>query len=265
MDMITMVCRLYIFFLMIVSICGMPTLCRSDLSVVKEVHIAPKGVNAGANIGSVNSSANVRLDTATVDIQVGKPGGGPLAPLPLTVKAVFTLINESSNQLKLTVGFPISNSQYSSFKLSHFTVVTDGIVREVFQRISSYPRRLTHEYISGKKGPNGSTPPEEVSQDSIKLFGDQLIGKETFQNLMVWEETFAPSQQKKVVVDYQIDISLQENKNSSKKGKRKPQGHLAPRGKQCSGPFFTQAHFRPVLLFRLLSHQRRVLGRTHCF
>lgn len=205
--------------LLIVYICVAPALCLGDLNVVKEVVITPKGVNAAANIGSVNSSVNVRLDLAIVDIHVGKPGGGALTPLPLNVKATFTLINESSHELKLTVGFPVSNSQYSSFKLAHFSVVTDGAVREVFRRKSSYPRQLIHEYVSGEKGPGKAAPPGDITHDSVKLFGEQFIGQETYQNLMVWEETFSPSQQKKVAVDYEIEIPFQENKTVRQKVK----------------------------------------------
>lgn len=186
--------------------------CFADINVVKEVIITPKGVNVAANIGSVNSSENIRLHLAKVDIHVAKPGDGTLAPLPLNVKAIFELINESSHDLKLTVGFPVSNSQYTSFELYHFSVVTDGAVREVFQRKGSYPGQLTHEYISGEKGPGKATPPAEIDQSTVNLSGKQSIGKETFQNLMVWEETFAPSQRKKIEVDYEIEIPLQENK-----------------------------------------------------
>jgi len=212
-----MVNRFYIVLIICVHICAAPALCFGDLNVVKEVVITPKGVNAAANIGLVNSSENVRLDTAKVEIHVGRPREGPLALLPLNAKATFTLINESSHKLKLTVGFPVSNSQYSSFKLDHFYVVTDGVVREVFRRISSYPRQLTHEYVSGEKGPGRATPPGDITRDSIQLFGNQLVGQESFQNLMVWEEIFSPSQQKKVAVDYEIDIPLQENKTVRKK------------------------------------------------
>lgn len=214
-----MVNRFYIVFLIIVFTGVAPSLCFGDLHVVKEVVITPKGVHAAANIGSVNSSVNVRLDTAIVDIYVGKPGGGTLAPLPLNVKATFTLINESSHKLKLTVGFPVSNSRYSSFKLAHFSVVTEGAAREVFRRKSAYPRQLTHEYVSGTKGPGKTAPPGDITPDSSNLFGEQLIGQETFQNLMVWEEAFSPSQKKKVVVDYKIDIPLQENKTVRQKVK----------------------------------------------
>ncbi|WP_415407913.1 hypothetical protein ACLHDG_05110 [Sulfurovum sp. CS9] len=196
---------IYIIYISVAS-----SFCFGDLIVVREVVIAPKGVNAAANIGSVNSSVNVRMDLAKVDIHVAKPGGGALAPLPLNVRATFELVNESSDELKLTVGFPVSNSEYSSFELSHFSVVTDGAVREVFRRTGSYPRLMGHEYVSGEKGPEKATPPAEIGSDN--LFGVQSIGKDTFQNLMVWEETFAPSQRKKIKVDYEIEIPFQENK-----------------------------------------------------
>jgi hypothetical protein len=215
----TMVNRFYVVLFIIVYMGVAPGFCFGDLNVVKEVVITPKGVNAVANIGSVNSSVNVRMNSAKVDIHVDKPGGGALAPLPLNVRAAFELVNESSDELKLTVGFPVSNSQYSSFKLSHFWVVTDGAVRELFRRKSSYPRQLIHEYVSGEKGPGKAAPPVDVSQDTAKLFGRQFIGRETFQNLMVWEETFSPSQRKKVEVDYEIEIPLQESKVVRKKVK----------------------------------------------
>jgi hypothetical protein len=115
--------------------------------------------------------------------------------------------------LKLTVGFPVSNSQYSSFELAHFFVVTDGAVREVFRRKSSYPRQLTHEYVSGEKEPGKAAPPADIVwQDSAQLLGNQFMGPETFQNLIVWEESFSPAQQKKVEVNYEINIPSQENK-----------------------------------------------------
>ena len=196
---------IYIIYIGVAS-----SFCFGDLIVVREAVIAPKDVNAAANIGSVNSSVNVRMDLAKVDIHVAKLGGGALAPLPLNVRATFELVNESSDELKLTVGFPISNSEYSSFELSHFSVVTDGAVREVFRRIGSYPRSMGHEYVSGEKGPEKATPPTEIGSDN--LFGVQSIGKDAFQNLMVWEETFAPTQRKKIEVDYEIEIPLQENK-----------------------------------------------------
>jgi hypothetical protein len=191
--------------------------CLADLNVVREVVITPKGVNAAANIGSVNSSKNVRMDLAKVDIYVGEPGGGSLAPIPLNVKATFQLINESADTLKLTVGFPVSNSQYSSFALSYFRVVADETTREVFRRKSSYPRHLIHEYVSGEKGPDNAVPPADIDQETMKVFGDQVMGRETFQNLMVWEENFSPGQEKKVEVSYEIEIPLQENKVTRRK------------------------------------------------
>lgn len=198
---------IYIIYIGVAS-----SFCFGDIVVVKEVVISPKSVNAAANIGSVNSSVNVRMDLAKVDIHIATPGDGAFDPLPVNVIATFELVNESSDELKLTVGFPISNSEYSSFELSHFSVVTDGAVREVFRRTSGYPRSLGHEYVSGEKGPEKATPPVEIDKNTVDLFGGQSIGKETFQNLMVWEETFAPAQRKKIEVDYEIEIPFQENK-----------------------------------------------------
>ncbi len=146
------------------------SLCFGDIVFVREALITPKSVNAAVSIDSVNSSVNVRMDLAKIDIHIATPGDGAFDPLPVTVIATFELVNESSDELKLTVGFPISNSEYSSFELSHFHVVTDGTVREVFRRTSGYS------------------------------------------NLMVWEETFSPAQRKTIVVDYEIEIPLQENK-----------------------------------------------------
>ncbi len=177
------------FFLFIILYTGLsPASCFGGINVVKEVVITPKSVNAAANIGSVNSSVNVRMHLAKVDIFVGEPEKGAFAPLPLSVRATFGLVNESSDQLQLTVVFPISNSQFSSLKLHHVSVIADDVVREVIQRKSSYPRSLTHEYISAEIGPEKAVCPEDITPNSIKLFGDQLIGQEAFQNLMVWNE-----------------------------------------------------------------------------
>ncbi len=195
-----------------------------DISVIKEVVIAPKGVIAAGNIGAVNRSVNVRLDSAAVKIQVGKPGKGPFAPIPLQTNGVFELVNESSHHLKLTVGFPVSNSRYSSFQLSHFGVTTGGSVREVFRRTSGYPRRLIHEYVSGEKGPGNADPPDDVTRDSMKLFGNQFMGQDGFRNLMVWEETFSPSERKTVEVMYEIQIPLQEKKTIKKRVKGSHKG-----------------------------------------
>jgi hypothetical protein len=189
------------------------------------------------------------LDTATVDIHVGKPCESSLAPLPLSVKAVFTLVNESSHKLKLTVGFPVSNSWYSSFELMHFSVVTDGVVREVFRRKCSYPRQLTHEYISGKKGPEMARPPDDITRDSVDLLGNQFIGQESFQNLMVWEEAFLPSQQKKVAVDYKIDIPLQENKIQRQKAKGNYKGIWPQEANNVPVQFIRQLDFGQYYFF----------------
>jgi hypothetical protein len=64
-----------------------------------------------------------------------------------------------------------------------------------------------------------AAPPQDISQENSKLFGKQFIGRETFQNLMVWEETFSPLQRKNVEVDYEIEIPLQKRKVVRKKVK----------------------------------------------
>ena len=198
--------------------------CYGDLTVVKEVIIAPKGVHAAANIGSVNSSSNVRMDSAMVDIHIGKPGEGFPAPILLKVKATFRLVNESADPLLLTVGFPVSNSHYSSYALSSFRVATDGATREVFRRKSSYPRQLIHEYVSGEKGADVAVPPADIDRGTMKLYGNQFMGRDTFQNMMVWEEAFIPTQEKKVEVFYEIVIPLQKNKVVRKREKGNHKG-----------------------------------------
>ena len=188
---------------------------HADVTVVKEVVIGPKSAVAAANIGSVNGSPNVRLETARVDIQVGEPTpAGPgiaRAPIPLNVKAVFELHNQSDDELALTVGFPVSNSEFSAFEFEWFRVMADDEPRDVFRRRTAYPRKLVHDYVSGPSGPGAAAPPADTSRDSMSLAGGQRIGDDVFQNLMVWEERFSPRQKKRVEVQYEIEIPLQRN------------------------------------------------------
>ena len=236
-----MIKRLYIVYLIIV-----PNFCFADLMHISEVTVTPQSVNTIANIGSVNSSVNVRMDLAKVDMFIGKPrilgkehsdfyrerisyqydfrnflektkrfekpDESRMVLLPLNIKAIFELVNESSDTLKLTVGFPVSNFQYSVFELFNFSVVTNDTVCEVFQRRSSYPKYLNHKYISGSKNPKRATPPVEINKYTVDVPGLQVIGKTPFKNMMVWEETFTPSQRKKIEISYQVDIPWQENK-----------------------------------------------------
>lgn len=198
---------------------ALPGICFGDINVVKEVVIAPKGVHAAANIGSVNSSPNVRMARARVDIKVGTPGGGAMAPISLNVRATFEMVNESSLEILLTVGFPISNSEFSSFRFDWFRVSTDGVPREVFRRKAGYPRNLVHEYVSGVLGPDKAVPPTDIDRASMKLMGDQIIGGERFGNLMVWEERFSGGQKKTIEVLYEIQMPLQENALIRKRAK----------------------------------------------
>ena len=194
--------------------------CAADLTVVHEVITGPKTVHGAANIGAVNSSPNVRLDKAVIDITVGKPFvHNKGKPLPIIVRGTFLLVNQSDRELELTVGFPVSNSEYSAYTLKTFSVVTEMAPREVFRRKSGYPRRLNHEYISGIKGPDAAEPPNDVDKSTIHLFGRQRMGHDEFQNLMVWQETFSPYQEKSVKVEYELTLPLQEAEVLKKKVK----------------------------------------------
>lgn len=189
----------------------MATPCIADLTVIREVVLGPKTAHAAANIGAVNSSPNVRLDKAVINITVGTPFVHKSGkPLPIVVSGTFLLVNQSDRELELTVGFPVSNSEYSAYTLEAFRVGTDTEPREVFRRKSGYPRRLTHEYISGLKGPGGARPPNDVDKTTIHLFGRQRMGHDELQNLMVWRESFSPYQEKSVKVEYELTLPIQE-------------------------------------------------------
>lgn len=204
--------------LTLLLLCARPS--AADLIVVREVAIGPKTVHAAANIGAVNSSPNVRLEKAVIDITVGRPfvdNSGK--PLLIAVRGTFLLVNQSDQQLELTVGFPVSNSEYSAYALEAFRVATDMKTREVFRRKSGYPRRLTHEYISGMKGPGSAKPPNDVYESTMHLFGRQQMGKDELHNLMVWQERFSPYQEKSVKVEYEFTLPLQEAEVLRKKVK----------------------------------------------
>ena len=228
----TVLKKLYIICMVIV-----PNFCFADVVLISEVTVAPKSVNAVANISSGISFVNVRMDLAKVDMFIGKPlvldkessfyykesikfydsfrnllknpktldktDESRIVLLPLHIKAIFELVNESTNTLKLTVGFPISNAKYSSFHLLNFTVVSNGTIREIFHSRSSYKK-----YISEGKGDNSATLPTNISENII----DFSVGKDLFQNMIFWEETFTPGERKKIEVTYEVDIPLQENK-----------------------------------------------------
>lgn len=230
--------------------------CFADVVLISEVKVAPKSVNAVANISSGNSFVNVRMHLAKVDMFIGKPrvldkkssfyykesirfrdsfrnllkssktldkpDESRIVLLPLHIKAIFELVNESSNTLKLTVGFPISNAEYSSFNLLNFTVVSNDTIREIFHNRSSYIK-----YI---KENNSDTIPINISENII----DFSVGNDLFQNMIFWEETFTPGQRKKIEVTYKVDIPLQENKIVQsrmivQKGERVPEP-IAPDG-----------------------------------
>ncbi|MDH4205564.1 MAG: hypothetical protein OEV45_08555 [Desulfobacteraceae bacterium] len=84
-----------------------------------------------------------------MDIIVGPVPASVVDSIDIAIKARFTMKNDSSESLALTVGFPASDSEYSACKLKGFTVKSNGAPLSVFNRITGYPRRLNHVYISG--------------------------------------------------------------------------------------------------------------------
>ena len=193
-----------------------------DIQIEKEVVIAPKTGRASANIGSVNSSSNISMVQADVVIQVGRLPTYDEDNLSMKVSASFKMKNESQEALSLTVGFPVSNSSYSSFVLDGFHVRSNGELRSVFNRITEYPRRLEHRYISGPDpqeyfrlpdylDPHGA-PSDAPEMFQRLLFGIQKIGTENYQNLMVWKETFDPNQINNIAVNYILAVPLQKNR-----------------------------------------------------
>ncbi|MDH4205565.1 MAG: hypothetical protein OEV45_08560 [Desulfobacteraceae bacterium] len=52
-----------------------------------------------------------------------------------------------------------------------------------------------------------------------KMFGDEMIGQESFHNLMVWKETFDPGQINTIEVAFEIAVPLQINSVKLKKVK----------------------------------------------
>jgi hypothetical protein len=141
-----MIKRLFIASVLLLLI---PRYAAADLSVIREVTVTSKNGRVAANIGPVNQSSNVRMVKTKVDIDIGKVPVPDQDPVRINVHAVFTMKNESPDTLSLTVGFPVSHSQYSAFDLISFSVRTDGHPRSVFNRISGYPRQMKHEFVSG--------------------------------------------------------------------------------------------------------------------
>jgi hypothetical protein len=193
----------------------------ADLEVVREVVIAPKGGRAGANIGAVNVFTNISMAKADVAIRLGPLPATVNDMLLMIVRGVFVMNNESSDSLALTVGFPVSDSMFSSFRLDHFTVHSNGETRAVYNRTTGYPNFRKDTYVSGHDPDDHRYPPNDVSEnDHQKLFGKEHIGGETFQNLMIWHEVFEPDEVRTIEVEYGIAVPLQKNSVT----KRKEQG-----------------------------------------
>lgn len=186
---------------------------EADLDVVREIVITPKKGRVAANIGSVNQSFNVRMVKAQVGLWVGALPESASDPVDIRVHGVFTMTNDSADALALTVGFPVSDSQFSGYAFESFRVTADGEPRSVFNRRSGYPRMLKHEWVSGPDEQGFKALPDfsEARDSALSLFGEQRVGKHRLQNLMVWKETFSPNQTRSIVVDYALRIPPQRN------------------------------------------------------
>lgn len=157
---------------------------------------------------------------AKIDIEIGKVPIPINNPVRINVHAVFTMKNESSASLSLTVGFPVSHSRYSAFALTSFSIKTNGKPRSVFNRISGYPRQMNYKFISGPDPESYKQLSDyKVAKEPAKLSGIQKIGKGEYQNLMVWGETFEEHQTTLIDVSYTIEIPLQKNIWKKKKVK----------------------------------------------
>ena len=204
-----------IFGLMVVL--TTPSTTPADLIVVKEVLQAPKGGRLVANIGPVNSQVRVSLINARVDLTADPKPKKPYQPLRIKAKAVFELRNRSEHSLMLTVGFPVSNTRFSSSTYEEFKVVSMGEERTVFNRISSYPRSRTHRHVSGPPGKADELLPDLKSGDKgvpvrPKIFPVEKMGALKFHNLMVWPETFKPDETRVIEIKYILKVPTQNNR-----------------------------------------------------
>jgi len=204
-------------------LCLMVHTAFADIIVVRQVVISPKLGRVMTNIGPLNMSTHVRLDKAVVDISVGTLPSSEEEPVTITINAEFTLHNDSSEQLALTVGFPISNSRWSAFKFKSFNVTTDQEERSVFNRTTGYPGNFKHKYVSGP-AKNRYLPNYDLADEGDNLFKIKKIVDLSFHNLMVWAETFAPEQTRIVKVNYVIEIPLQESSWRKKRVKGNHKG-----------------------------------------
>lgn len=147
-----------------------PLTSNADLSMQRTVIISPKTGPATANIGAVGVSCDVKMKEARVDITVGEPQQLREGLIEVRTRAVFRMRNVSRNQLAVTVGFPVSDSEYSAFALMDFAVSSNREVRSVFNSVTGYPNRLVHDWVSGPKVTPDVLPDADSKGD---LFGNE--------------------------------------------------------------------------------------------
>jgi len=152
-----------------------------------------------ANPSQLVGSPCVRMAEATVDIDVKsnqrKKG---TADISVEVKAVFHMCSDSVVSETMTVGFPLSNQSYSAAKPGAFSVNSNGEAKS----LSRWPEQ------TGKKGKKSE---DERLREAIEGSRDvdEITREMINQNMMAWEEAFAPKEERTIDVQYQLDIASQ--------------------------------------------------------
>lgn len=248
---------------------------RADLIAVRQVIVSSKTGPATANIGPVNLACDIEMKEARVDITVGEPQNERKGLVLVETRAVFRMANTSSHGLVLTVGFPISDSEYSAFKLTDFNVTSNGEGKTVFNRVTGYPGHVEHSWVSG---PHSSPDVLPDADSTPGLFGEHLgdlrnktaatgdvnisgglpshgglplgRGKElvikpvlrddrsaVVQNLMVWREDFSPNEERSIEVRFSVEIPSQRKKSAKKRIESAGKGILKEEANNCPPDF----------------------------
>lgn len=242
--------RIWLLFLLGYSV---SITSNADLSMEKTIIISPKTGPATANIIALGTDCEVKMKDARVEITVGEPQQSREDLIELRTYALFHMRNVSRNQLAVTVGFPVSDSEYSACELKDFAVSSNMEDKSVFNRVTGYPSRLVHKWVSGPKSSPDILPDTDAKVD---LFGNyrDIINKDeklgahgggahprlrggffmksffilddifpggggcssTVHNLMVWREDFMAGEERVIEVRYAMEIPIQKNRTVTK-------------------------------------------------
>lgn len=255
----------------VVLLVMMPVAAWADVAMVREVVVSSKTGPATANIGPVHRSCDIEMKEARVDITVGEPQKEREDLVIVETRAVFLMANTSDNELVLTVGFPVSDSTYSAFKLIDFKVTSNQQEKSVFNRITHYPSHLEHSWVSGPQSSPDELPDAASTRDLFGNYHGDLENKtavteEAYKenatrprrvprinlsallspkavlradrsaivhNLMVWREDFSPKEERTIEVRYAMEIPLQKNKSVTKQIVTNGKGILIEEANNC--------------------------------